>query len=311
MQKLSKITLLICLFAALGQLPAAAQTIVRESDPPKTAAPAKASSTPAAEQPANDDADDLPEAIADNSFLIEEAYNQEPGVMQTIATCVYFRRPTRDVGCTVTQEFPVVSQKHQLGFTLPVSFLDSNRTRGVGDLAINYRYQLTGEKAWATTAPRVSLLLPTGSASRGLGTDSAGVQLNLPVSKRLNRDFTAHFNAGATFLPRVRGVDTDGREIRRSLSFYAVGGSLVWLTHKNFNVVGEYLENFQSEIGETGRVERYREHVFNPGVRFAINLKRLQIVPGVSVPLVSARGERRTGMFFYLSLEHPFKKLKN
>lgn len=55
-----------------------------------------------------DGADDRPaKGIQDNSFLIEEAYNQEAGVVQDIAT---LRRQGRDRYFAFTNEFPLGSQ---------------------------------------------------------------------------------------------------------------------------------------------------------------------------------------------------------
>ena len=58
--------------------------------------------------------------IQDNSFLIEEAYNQDPGVVQHIQT---FSRATRggDWLYTFTQEWPAPNLKHQLSYTLPMA----------------------------------------------------------------------------------------------------------------------------------------------------------------------------------------------
>lgn len=248
-------------------------------------------------------------AISDNSFLIEEAYNQEAGVMQTISTCNWYRRPQGDVFCTVTQEFPAPGQKHQLSYTLPFTSLSSGREKGVGDIVLNYRYQLTGESAALTMSPRVSLILATGNFRRGLGTGGSGLQFNLPMSKRLSEKFAMHLNAGGTFLRGATGFDGDGREIKRSLNSYNLGGSIIWLARKKFNLVFEYLENFTAEIGDSGAASRFNEKIVNPGTRFAIDIGPLQIVPGVSFPTSFAKGGRRTGVFFYLSFEHPFKKV--
>src|SRR6185312_5179101 len=83
--------------------------------------------------------------IQDNSFLIEEAYNQERGVVQHIST---FSRAqgTGDWAYTFTQEWPVPDQRHQLSFTLPVQELHAQAAArtGLGDLALNYRYQGVG-----------------------------------------------------------------------------------------------------------------------------------------------------------------------
>ena len=65
-------------------------------------------------------AQESPEPIADNSFLIEEAYNQEPGVVQHISN---FARPEGgdawDFG--FTQEWPLGGMRHQLSYTVPSS----------------------------------------------------------------------------------------------------------------------------------------------------------------------------------------------
>src|ERR1041384_2418257 len=60
------------------------------------------------------------EGIMDNSFLVEEAYNQEPGVVQHIFTTFY--SVTRSAGhdehawaSAFTQEWPIFSQRHHVG----------------------------------------------------------------------------------------------------------------------------------------------------------------------------------------------------
>lgn len=121
-------------------------------------------------------------AIADNSFLIEEAYNQEPGVVQHVCTCAGKRQPQRDIVCSFTQEWPVTNLKHQLSYTLPYSSLNSNQYHGVGDVMLNYRYQWKGEEDWALIAPRFTLILPTGNVPKGLGTGSSGIGSTGPGS---------------------------------------------------------------------------------------------------------------------------------
>src|ERR1051325_8382666 len=60
-----------------------------------------------------------PPAIQDNSFLMEEAYNQEAGVVQHINA---FMKSLRGKGWiyTFTQEWPVFGQKHQFSYTVPM-----------------------------------------------------------------------------------------------------------------------------------------------------------------------------------------------
>jgi hypothetical protein len=48
----------------------------------------------------------------------------------------------------------------------------------------------------------------------------------------------------------------------------------------------------------------------SPGIRWAYNFKNgLQIVPGIAVPIGVGPSGGEKGVFLYLSLEHPFRKL--
>lgn len=51
--------------------------------------------------------------IQDNSFLLEEAYNQEAEVVQHIQSFMYMKR-SKDWVYTFTQEWPVPDETHQL-----------------------------------------------------------------------------------------------------------------------------------------------------------------------------------------------------
>lgn len=256
-----------------------------------------------AQEPSATPTADEPTPIADNSFLIEEAYNQEAGVIQHINT---FRRDRNgDFEFTFTQEIPVFSQRHQFSYTLPAFRAgDSDGGRGLGDVLLNYRFQIVDNDRIAI-APRATLVLPTGDEREGLGAGGTGFQFNVPISTKLSRRFVAHTNAGATFIPRAQG---DSGE-RSATQNYLFGQSLVWLARPRFNVLLEALyEDTESVIG-ADVTERDNAFTLNPGVRWAHNFRNgLQIVPGISVPLGvgQSRGER--GVFFYLSFEHPFKK---
>lgn len=244
-----------------------------------------------------------PAPISDNSFLIEEAYNQEAGVIQHINT--FRRNRNGDFEFTFTQEIPVFSQRHQFSYTLPAFRAgDSEGGKGLGDVLLNYRVQIVDNDCIAI-APRATLVLPTGDEAEGLGTGGAGFQFNVPVSTKLSRRFVAHTNAGAMFTPRAHG----GAGEHAATQDYFFGQSMVWLARPRFNVLLEALyEGTESVIGANA-TERDHAFTLNPGVRWAYNFRNgLQIVPGISVPIGvgPSRGER--GVFFYLSFEHPFKK---
>jgi len=216
-------------------------------------------------------------AIADNSFLIEEAYNQEPGVVQHISA---WQRSLRSAawGYTFTQEWPLGGQTHQLSYTLPVQRTASPRNTGIGDVALNYRLQMRRADARVAIAPRLSMILPTGNSTRGLGTGHVGAQVNVPVSVSLASSLVSHWNAGVTAVPRT--------------TTYNLGASMIWLARPTFNVMLEVAWTEQSGVHAL---------VVNPGIRWAHNFSSgLQIVPGVAFP-------DGKSAFLYLSFEHRFK----
>src|SRR5712664_763826 len=62
------------------------------------------------------------DGIMDNSFLIEEAYNQEDGIVQHIVNAVYsiddLSEPhQRRMDLSFTQEWPAYGQAHQFSYT--------------------------------------------------------------------------------------------------------------------------------------------------------------------------------------------------
>ncbi|MGE5790800.1 MAG: transporter [Syntrophaceae bacterium] len=164
-----------------------------------------------------------PKKIRDNSFLIEEAYNQESGVIQHIQTFLYTRDKSRDY--TFTDEWPVCRETHQLSVTVPVSHIDSDGTEtGIGDVPLNYRYQAALKDPIAL-APRLSLILPTGNDEKGLGDPSLGFQVGIPASIELADKWVTHWNLGATYIPNAKGPNGT----RRDLNGFFYGASLIYL----------------------------------------------------------------------------------
>jgi hypothetical protein len=240
--------------------------------------------------------------IKDNSFLIEEAYNQEAGVVQHIST---FTRPSSGGGWafSFTQEWPVKGMKHQFSYTIP--FINAAST-GVGDLAINYRYQLVGlEGGKIAFAPRLSAIAPSGDEKKAMGTGAFGVQANLPVSVELSPAFTMHANAGATLTPSAK--DAIGNQA--TTTSFAAGGSLIWLTTSTFNVMLESVWTSNETVAGADLTERNDSFVIAPGVRKAFNTASgMQIVPGVAFVKGLGNNSAQKDWFFYFSIEHSFKR---
>ena len=237
--------------------------------------------------------------IQDNSFLIEEAYNQERGVVQHISTLA---RPTEENAWSYnfTQEWPLGGIRHQLSYTIPVQN-DADGT-GLGDIGLNYRYQLLGNpEAAVVFAPRVSLVLPTGSHERGRGTGAVGFQANLPLSLVVSPELVTHWNAGATVTPSAK--DPGGREA--TTASFNLGGSAIWLLHPSVNLMMEGVWLRTEAVGVDG-TESDEALLLNPGLRGALNLANLQIVPGIAYTFDVGSGSGEDALFVYLSFEHPF-----
>ena len=231
------------------------------------------------------------EPIADNSFLIEEAYNQERGVVQHINGLL--RSRSGSWLYTFTQEWPAWGQRNQLSYTLPL--LDGMQGDArFGDVLLNYRYQLVGVDGPVSVAPRLSAILPTGSAANGTGDNTLGAQLNLPVSVTVGSSVVTHWNAGYTVLPDAQLPSGS----RRTVTATNLGGSAIWLVTRRFNVMFEtaWLSGEGSE-----------EWFVVPGVRWGHDFKSgLQIVPGLGYVTGVGPSRGENGFFFYLSLEHGF-----
>jgi len=242
--------------------------------------------------------------IADNSFLLEEAYNQETGVIQHIST--FSRFGADDWVYTFTQEWPVPGQKHQLSVTLPVQQVSG--ATGVGDVALNYRYQaLDGSRGGVAFSPRLSLLVPTGSSSRGLGAGGTGIQANLPVSVAFGSRIVMHSNLGATWVPTAKNAAGD----EAATMGFSAGQSVIWLARPTFNVLVEMAWTRSHEVTGTGTTARSDSLYASPGIRWAHNLGGgLQIVPGLAFPIGVGPSRGDNGLLLYLSFEHPFRRAR-
>jgi len=250
------------------------------------------------------------DVISDNSFLIEEAYNQEPGVIQHIFNTVYNNDSRRrGWAFSFTQEWPVFSQDHQFSFTIPSYHIveGSDRVYGVGDILLNYRYQALEEgEVRPAFSPRFSLVLPTGSRDRGTGNNVVGYQWNLPFSKKVASGFAMHANFGLTYLPHVRAPMAAGQlSPRRSLVSYNVGASGIYALLPRLHLMLEWVGIFEESIDDAGRAERAFKPTISPGLRAAVvNEEKLQVVVGAAMPVGLNGKADNQGAFLYLSIEH-------
>ena len=241
--------------------------------------------------------------VQDNSFLIEEAYNQESGVVQHIST--FARLSGGDAWAySFTQEWPLGGIRHQLSYTIPVQ--REGGGTGLGDVALNYRHQVLGNPEAATVfAPRLSLLLPTGDHEEGRGAGALGLQTNLPLSLVLAPYLVTHWNAGATLTPSAKS--RLGEEA--TTTSFNLGASAIWLLLPSFNLMVEALWLSTGSVLRAGETVRDESLLLNPGIRAAFNLANdLQIVPGLAYTFDLGSDSDEDALFVYLSFEHPFKR---
>jgi hypothetical protein len=250
--------------------------------------------------------------IEDNSFLIEEAFNQEMGVLQHIFSVSLSNINSKLISYSFTQEIPLTNGLHQFSYTLNYSSapgLNGISMSGFGDLYLSFRQKIFNEYQWAIVIPKFTLLIPTGKAIDELGTGGLGGAVSIAVTKRISKKIVTHYNAGYTLLVKsdlfkeVNGARVLAYE--RNLRSKSFGASVVWYPLDKLNFILEAIHNTEEEISGDGSITVAHENIINPGFRFCIDNGRMQIVPGFSMPIaLSNKGtSSQTGLFFYLSFE--------
>jgi DtxR family Mn-dependent transcriptional regulator len=219
-----------------------------------------------------------PWEILDNSFLVEEAFNQPVGVFQNIFGVL------ADEGmwaAAFTQEWPVFSHRHQFSYTLP--FGDAGSGTGIGDALLNYRIQIWDEAASRPAfSPRVSLIVSSGASSKGLSGGGAGWQVNLPFSKQAG-DLYVHWNAGFTKTP--------------NFSAPQVAASGIWRARPMLNLMIESVVVWDDDAAIV---------TASPGLRTGWNVGDTQTIVGVAIPSIFSNRSNSVGVFGYFSYELPF-----
>lgn len=238
----------------------------------------------------------VPFQIMDNSFFVEEAYNQEPRIFQNIFG---FTRQSGDWQMTFTQEWPAPRMRHQLSYTLPAESAGSKAA--LGDVFLNYRFQALEEGPGRPAfAPRVSMIVPSGRVAAGGG--EGGLQINLPLSKQRG-DFHFNGNGGFTWQPRGERAD---------LVSPFLAGSVIYRLQPMLHLMLESVLGFDegdTPPGPLSKVERTRSFTMSPGLRGGWNLAEdTQLILGAAIPITRANGESSVGVFGYVSYELPFKK---
>jgi hypothetical protein len=231
--------------------------------------------------------------IPDNSFLIEEAFNQEKGIVQN--TVMFQRSKAGNWDASFTQEWPIGNERHQFAFTIPFGAAAEERT-ALGNTEISYRLKVTGDgPRFPAITPEVALIVPTNAERRDSGWRGAGWSVSVPLSKELNYLFL-HVNAGNEWLR-----NDDGTGDWQTTPYLA--GSAVVAVRPMFNVMLEAYSEWAP--GEDGRE---RSTTISPGIRFGWDTATdTQLVLGVGMPITRGAVHDR-GILLYFSYELPFSK---
>lgn len=234
--------------------------------------------------------------IVDNSFLVEEALNQDTGTFQNIFS--WMRREDGEWQGSFTQEWPAPTTTHQLSYSVP--FVGGGSPTHFGGVLLNYRYQALEEGPGRPAfAPRVSAILPTGRAIDN--SNRPGLQINLPFSKQVGALYL-HGNAGLTWL---YGVPL-GLGDRTNLTSPQVAGSVVWNTKALLNLMVESVIEFEDLIEADHGTSHQRSITVSPGFRGGWNLGDKQIVVGSAVPITVSEDDSTAAFLAYFSYELPF-----
>lgn len=239
----------------------------------------------------------MAEAVEDNSFLVEEAYNQEPGVVQFIN--VYQKnKETNDWNYTFINEIPMGSQSHQFSYELPFIHTDSSSSTDIGDVKFNYRYEFFRSDKIVTTG-RFSVKTPTGKYDKGMGTGQTGQEVSLVSSVIISDKWVQHWNMGASYTPNSK--NTSGAQADNSNFFF--GNSNVYLFTDNLNFMLETVVTSTESTTADKKTEWSSSVILSPSLRYAIDYKDWQFVPGLALPTGVGQNVGSVQYLVYLSIE--------
>lgn len=242
--------------------------------------------------------------IEDNSFLLEEAFNQEYGIYQFIQK---YQMPTKNqttYDYSFENEIPITDKTHQFSYSIPVTKTDPNVRSKIGDLGLSYRWQPVNRDGFLL-AERFTLLTPTGSVADGTGSGVFGFEFMQAATMELSSKFMNHWNFGFSSTPNAK---TSGIGFRRTISTFTAGSSLIYTGSDNFNIMFEALMESGQQLDTNGRKSSYTSVYLNPGLRWAIDLdwKDTQIVPGIGFPVDVINAPTVQTVLLYLSIEPKF-----
>ena len=218
-------------------------------------------------------------AIEDNSFLLEEAYNQKKDEYQFIH--YYQSSKEGEQEYFFQLEAPLTHETHQLSFDFSYLRPSEIPEFTVSDTQLNYRYQAMKINEHMLTE-RLTLVIPTGSERYDSGSGEYAFSFMQSATFPLGERYMNHWNLGATIYPHA----TTG---------ITAGTSIVYLYKDDLNFLAETLIETDHESDTS--------FYLNPGFRFALDGEKGQLVPGIAFPFQYTENKIFPGVFVYLSVE--------
>lgn len=241
--------------------------------------------------------------IRDNSFLVEEAFNQEPGEMQHIFNFI-FGLHNEDIEAAHTTEFSLY--RKQLQGAVSGSFSNDQVTLSESVVGLHLRYQFLDDPSFASAFRLAGL---TDLSIKDEFEFQSNLSMSIPIALR----WIVHANVGLTYVDfgNASIVDAFGSGNYRRSDYqwnHTAGGSAIYALDQNFHLMIEYVFNRSIDYSSGYSTSRFTTDtgIINPGFRYAINLiSGSQWVIGAGVPIgvmESNRDDRQ--LFIYLSFEH-------
>lgn len=235
--------------------------------------------------------------IEDNSFLLEEAFNQKEGEFQFIQKYQTDRSGAIDYNLEL--EAPITNETHQFSFDISRSRPEDISESSFSDLALNYRWQAFNQNG-ILLAEKIGIVLPTGSVGKNTGQGAVGWNLLQAATISFSDVLMNHWNMGLTVFPEAESPGDD-----KTIMGLNAGTSFVYLYRDDLNFLLEAVFETGESFGLDGEVSNEKSFYLNPGLRFARNFdfKQTQVVPGLSFPLEYTDSQVRPGILLYLSVE--------
>lgn len=251
-----------------------------------------------------------PTRISDNSFLIEEAYNQERGVVQHILLLenIFAYRDkfsNEEMGMTFAQEWPLGTQMWQGAYAV-----SSNREFEDVWLDLQLRYQMPIQDNALALAPYAKIAFPI--AEKGDDEINGGrLGIGLPVSATLSDQWTMHLNFSAEYL-RLKEFERLGpgpaivADYGNDAVEAGMGTSVVYSLAPIFDLMMEFVYATEM-LSEPSYRNETSEALLSPGFRKAWNFTSgAQMVGGLGFPVGLKGDVPDFAGLLYLSFEHSF-----